>query len=71
MEEISPFEKKFKNMTQDIRDRVVKIATMAKCKEYTIIAMQEIRDLYSTNSYRDDDRGRRKSFCNFQRVKRK
>ena len=39
MEEISPFEKKFKNMTQDIRDRVVKIATMAD-EEYTMIPIQ-------------------------------
>lgn len=37
--DISPFEKSFKNMTQEIRDRVVKLATEAD-EEYTMIPIQ-------------------------------
>ncbi|WP_300361501.1 2-aminoethylphosphonate--pyruvate transaminase [Fusobacterium sp.] len=37
--DISPFEKSFKNMTQEIRDRVVKLATEAN-EEYTMIPIQ-------------------------------
>lgn len=38
-DDISPFEKSFKNMTQEIRDRVVKLATEVD-EEYTMIPIQ-------------------------------